>query len=457
MKHKFSGLLGLLALLFGGVAHAESARYIVEFKSADSLPAGVAADIERAGGQLARAIPEIGVAIAVSDDDAFVSRMTRNNKVRSVGVEPYNALPNAEGADSEPVNGHLAPDQFFSTGQLWGVDRVHAPDAWAGGATGNGTVVAVIDTGVAWNHPDLAPNVVFAACVASVPGCNPYPSLSDHGTHVAGTIAAAVGGGALVGVAPDAKIASYNTFEFIPGCGVCTFSSSRWVAQIDAADKGFDVINMSLGSLGGYGGGRSSGLATFVSVEKRVANYVNSRGTLMVAAAGNAGLDLNGWLINLPGGIPQIVNVGATGIRPNPVYEPGISSDVPAFFTNFGAALTVSGPGGDCGLDGGCSPAERPANWVDHLILSAWVVLPTSPFPVDPNCPNTFDCPIGYSWKAGTSMASPHAAGVAALIKGMNPGMSTNQLHSALKRGAENLGDRQLFGHGMVDARSALD
>src|SRR5690606_24115143 len=86
--------------------------------------------------------------------------------------------------------------------------------AWEAGVTGShDTVVAVIDTGVASNHPDLAPNLLYAACYAVEWECSAYPDLHYHGTHVAGTIAAAFGHGRAVGVGPDLGLASYNVFE----------------------------------------------------------------------------------------------------------------------------------------------------------------------------------------------------------------------------------------------------
>jgi lantibiotic leader peptide-processing serine protease len=134
---------------------------------------------------------------------------------------------------SEYSQAPTAADDLFNAGLVWGVERVHAPEAWARGVTGShNTVVAIIDTGIASNHPDLAPNIVHMDCFVSTGSqasgdCLAYPSLSDHGTHVAGTVAAAFGGGRVVGVGPNLGLAGYNTFELIAGCGVCTYSDVR--------------------------------------------------------------------------------------------------------------------------------------------------------------------------------------------------------------------------------------
>ena len=403
-----------------------------------------------AGGTLVRALPQVGIAIATSSDANFAANAAGIKGVAEVGAEPAFSIPVADSVEAEVPEAGGAT--LSDAGLLWGIDRVHAPDAWANGHTGAGATVAIVDTGVAWNHPDLAANVIAARCFTSagtdggdfvIGDCNPYPEYSDHGTHVAGTAAASFGGN-IVGVAPEALIASYNTFEPIPGCGVCSYSSSRWEAMIDAADSGFDVISMSLGGYGVYGGPGTNGLATFVAAEKRVANYVAKQGTVMVASSGNGNVDLNGTIIHVPGDIPQIINVGATGIQPAPRYPYPGSFDIRAFYSNYGAAVTVAGPGGDCGQIGTCD-GNRPPDWFEYLILSSIAL-------VDPGCAATFSCPVGFGWKGGTSMATPHVSGVAALVKAGNPGMHPNEVRSRIKDTAEQIGSRQEFGHGMVRA-----
>lgn len=459
MKSKFivhAAALAVFLSVFAGTATAE--RYIVLAKK--TLPADLQASVEGAGGEVIARFEELGIAIVRSEREGFADQVGADNRIRSVGPEPAFSLPETV-SEVAPESGPTAADAFFNGGLLWGIERVHAPEAWAAGVTGShATTVAVIDTGIAWNHPDLAANVTHVACYTSAGAhvgpwaagapCNPYPTASDHGTHVAGTVAASFDGGAVVGVGPELALAGYNTFEQIPGCGLCSFTSSRWQAMLDAAERGYEVINMSLGSLGNYGGQGSNDLATFVAADNRVANAVTKAGTTIVASAGNSGIDLNGTAINIPGGLPGIVNIGATGIQPAPRYQPGVSFDVLAFYSNFGASVGVSAPGGDCGQIGVCN-ADRPANWFEHLILSSTVAPGTV-------CAQTASCPVGYGWKAGTSMASPHAAGVAGLLRDQDPSMTASQAATALKRTADPVqGERQSFGHGVVDARGAID
>jgi lantibiotic leader peptide-processing serine protease len=424
-------------------------RWVINYNGS-SIPANAEAHIEAAGGQLVRTIPQVRLAIAVSDNPSFASTMKGMARVHSVGEVPAMSVPELTGIPAE-LNPDMVPDPPAALWDLlWGIARVNAPAAWDAGITGShNTVVAVIDTGIASNHPDVGPNLVFNACIVSTGdhttgACTPYPSLSFHGTHVAGTVAANFGGG-VVGVGPNLGLANYNVFELIDGSVLASFDSV-WAAMIDAADQGFDVINMSLGAIGDFRG--PDGSAPFFLATQRVANYVNQQGTFIVASAGNANLDLNGPLFNLPGGAPGIVNVGATGIRPDPVYPQPDAYDVRAFFSNFGAAVTLVAPGGDCGLPDSCDPATRPANWFNYLVLSAFVA---------PNatCAATQSCPVGWAFAGGTSMAAPHVAGVAGLMRDQNPNLSPNQMEAILKQTAEGLGDRQQFGHGMVDAYAA--
>jgi subtilisin family serine protease len=447
--------LALLPVTTFASAEGPAARYIILAHA--NLPDNLGSAVEAAGGQLVRTIPQVGIAVATSGNPDFASAISGVSGIASVGLAVSEELP--ETFDAAELTAPTAADNLYNNGLLWGINRVDAPAAWAAGVTGShDTVVAVIDTGIAWNHPDLAPNVVFVACSTSAgfwvgayaPGapCNPYPSLSDHGTHVSGTVAAAFGGGRVVGVGPNLGLASYNTFENIPGCGICGYSDSRWLAMVDAADRGFDVISMSLGGTGQLGGLGSNDLATYLAAEKRVANYVNQAGTVMVASAGNSALDLNGTIVHVPGDISGIINVSATGIQPAPRFPYPGAYDIIAFYSNYGAAITLAAPGGDCGQIGICDPATRPANWFEYLVLST-IVAP------NPACAMTASCPVGYGWKGGTSMATPHVSATAGLIRDVNPGLSPNQVTSILKRTAEPLGSQQLFGAGMVDAFAA--
>lgn len=97
----------------------------------------------------------------------------------------------------------------------------------------------------------------------------------------------------------------------------------------------------------------------------------------------------------------------------------------------------------------GTCDADRPLNWFECLVLSS-IVAPNT------TCAATASCPVAYGWKGGTSMASPHIAGVAALVKDANPGISARQVKNIIKQTTDKIGHRQLFGHGVVNAAAAV-
>ena len=425
-------------------ADSRPVRYVINVPG-QGLPAELSEAVAQSGGRLVRPLPQIGVAIAVSSNPGFARALATvpGLTIESVGRVAVDQAPSTISGNA--VDGPTAADDLYNSGQLWGVNRVRADLAWSAGFTGSHrTVVAVIDSGIAWNHPDLKPNVVFATCITSSSPCIAYPWFSDHGTHVAGTIAGAFGGGSVIGVGPHLALASYNIFEFIPDCGFCSYVDSRWAAMTDAARRGFAVINVSLGHTRMLGGRGSNDVAAHIAAEKKVANYVSRANTVMISSAGNSNLNLAGPIVHLPGDIPALVNVAATVIRPLPVYPQAGVFDAPAFYSNFGAPITIGAPGGDLGPD---DPGT--ADPIQYTVLSTGV----SP---DSDCALTASCPVFYDWKFGTSMAAAHVAGTAGLIRDANPSLTARQVTALLKRTADKSGSRQLFGHGVVDAFAAL-
>ncbi len=167
----------------------------------------------------------------------------------------------------------------------WGVAKVK------GGSGGNGITVAVLDTGIYTNHQDLKNNVVDCrdAQYASLrKSCN---DRNGHGTHVAGTIAA---NGKILGVAPQAKIAA---IQVCSSSGYC-YSDDVARGIKYAADMGYKIINLSLGG------------SSISSVEKQAIDYAVSKGTIIIAAAGNSGTSIGS--INYPAAYYKVVAVGST-------------------------------------------------------------------------------------------------------------------------------------------------
>ncbi|KAB7745586.1 S8 family serine peptidase [Nostocoides sp. F2B08] len=291
--------------------------------------------------------------------------------------------------------------------------QVGAPQAWAAGATGDGVMVAVLDTGVDAEHPDLADAVVAAQDFSFVddpenPDDQPNPDdIYGHGTHVAGIITGngAASNGEIVGVAPDAVIMNGKVLDD-SGFG----SDSQIIAGMEwAAAEGADVVNMSLGLPGGYTDGTDP-LAMAVD-ELSAAHDV-----LFVIAAGNEG----GYgTITTPGSSALALTVSAVN-----------SADEPTGFTSRGPRS-----------DGGAKP-DIAAPGED--ILAPWVGWPDAPEP--------------YLSASGTSMAAPHVAGVAALLAQARPQLDSQKLKAVLVGSAEDVAASVLdVGSGRVFAPSALD
>jgi subtilisin family serine protease len=443
MHRKTLAVLGIIVLLSSLLvaiepvsAGSESQRYVVVFE--ESIPENAAGLVEAAGGELVKTFPQVGIAIATSAGADLVASLEGASGVYAVGGERFLSLP--EGEVHVSAN---APDPAVDTGYFdyqWDIRRVGADQAWDVTTGSHDTVVAVLDTGIAYNHPDLAPNVVYNACYTVYNSCLPYPSLHWHGTHVAGTVAAAFGGGRAVGVGPNLGLANYNVFEFTTD-GLVAYEEAIWAAMLDAAEQGFDVINMSLG---GYIVRSDSPQDVAVwTAWNRVANYVTRQGVTIVASSGNGNADLNGPLDHIPSDVPAIISVGATGIRHDPLYPQEGAYDVRAYYSNYGAAVTLVAPGGDFG------PSDRVYPYYWYLIYSTYVA---------PNsyCAASASCSVGHAWSGGTSMATPHVSGAAGLLRDLDPDLKPRQVTAILKRTAENLGDRQMYGHGMLDVAAAV-
>jgi serine protease len=316
-------------------------------------------------------------------------------------------------------------------GLQWSLDQLRAPQAWQT-SNGSGQVIAVVDSGVDLDHPDLSAKLVagatFTGCPAQPNGCgngdwesgNTTDPPSPHGTHVAGIAAAATGNAVgVAGAAPNASIMPVKVLTDAGGSFEEVAAGIRW-----AADHGADVINLSLGALPGV---QALALVGELDEAKQAIEYAVSRGVVVVAAAGNDFASICGE----PGFAPNALCVVATD-----------RNEARAAYSNFAVSQdmnVVAAPGGAAVL--ACA---------DDVISSV-------PAGSESTCGAGRP---GYDFYAGTSMATPHVAGVAALLTAQ--GRSVAQVYSVLKSTARTPGAAlrgtytPTYGFGIVDAAAAV-
>ncbi len=342
----------------------------------------------------------------------------------------------------EPLSPEIEPSYALTSandehfGLQWGLRQIGAPAAWSV-STGRKQVIAIVDTGVDLGHPDLqaklVPGATFTGCADTGPcGNGDWKSgtpeaqaegFSSHGTHVAGIAAAITGNGrGVAGVAPAAKIMPVKVLTDSGGSFPEIAAGIRW-----AADNGADVINLSLGALPGV---QVLALAGELADAKLAINYAVSKGVVVIAAAGNDFAAICGE----PSFSPNAMCVAATD---NKEQRAAYSN-----FTIHQDLNVVAAPGGAA------------------LLSCAEDIISTVPVEAAGSCSKTLGTPGGYDVMAGTSMAAPHVAGVAALLTAQ--GRDVFQVYDVLKRTARTpvTGLRGFFtpthGFGIVDAAAAV-
>jgi serine protease len=314
--------------------------------------------------------------------------------------------------DPVPLD-HLPPVAVDDPGYdfQWHFPAVQLDQAWAA-STGAGVVVAVVDTGISQGGVDLDCHTLVDPynAIAGIPG-----SANDdngHGTHVAGTVAQCTDNG--VGVAGVAFDASLMPVKVLDASGSGTVSSLadgiHWARTHDA-----DVINMSLGF--------DEPNFTHPMIDEAIESAA-ADGVVLVAASGND----NRPTVAYPANHPDVIAVGATEYN---------STRAP--YSNRGSALDVVAPGGNNSKD------DNGDGFADG-VLSETFVLGESP-------------PWRYWFFEGTSMATPHVAGAAALLLSEKPGLNPSQVKRALECSALDLGASGFDhdnGHGLLQIHDAL-
>jgi lantibiotic leader peptide-processing serine protease len=437
-----------LTLAFAGAASA--ATYVVLYK-AQGVPADGGAAVRAAGGTVVASYSQIGVIIASSDSANFRAALMKDSRVDGVSsTGKFASRLDQDVADSTDASqGDLPNSPATDTDNLtplqWDMRQIHAPDAHA--ITGGSPAVLVgdIDTGIDFDHPDLAANIDVANSANCETGA-PVAGLSaqddnGHGTHTAGTIAAASNGIGIVGVAPNVKVAGIKSGNadgfFFPEAVICGF---MW-----AATHRMDVTNNSyFADPWEYNCKNDPVQRAIWKAEARAILFAEQQGVTVVAAEGNDSDDtahpttdvtspddppgaaversITNACVIIPVEVPGVIGVSATGSFAQGTDAGQYPDHLKSFYSSFGVGVTqVTAPGGDSRY------GTPPFVGTPGRVLSTW------PTEVTANCLESrrvFDAGSpGALWcyQQGTSMASPHAAGVAALIISVYGNSSTPQ------------------------------
>lgn len=425
--------------------------------SANQWGSAQTAAVAAAGGTVTFSHAEGGVGIATSSQPDFLARALAGGAISSGALdEVVQWQPPASEIDFGEAAVTPGDETFINL--QWNIKSIEAPAAWAAGFTGQGVRVAVLDGGIRSTHVDLDGNLDVARSVSFVPGFafNQDVGTFWHGTHVAGIIAAEDNAIGTIGVAPSATIIGVKVLHNGGGSFGAVIAGLMYASDpIANGGGGADIINMSLGATFPRGGGPGTG--QLIGALNKAVNYAG-RNSLVVSAAGNDGLDLDHSksFISVPAMSGSGIAVSATGPVGYAVGYPNGATNFrrPASYTNFGNSLVnVAAPGGDFVLPGTalCSIPAVPAGSVSAPCWVFDMVISTSRGSGASNS--------SYSFAAGTSMAAPAAAGVAALIKQRFPGISNGALKNHLLQSADDEGKKghdPFYGRGFVNARRAV-
>lgn len=400
-------------------AQSGATTYVVLYHSGAST-AGAAKAVSAAGGSIVANYSQIGVVIARSSDARFSAAISRIGGVEgaaaTTGLATRVRDVTSAGSSNIAVSSGPVGDTDPLSGLQWDMAQIKVPEAHAITGGSSDVLVGDIDTGLDYTHPDLAPNVDFAnsvSCLGGVPDTNRAAWMDDngHGTHTAGTIAAAANGIGIVGVAPNVRIAGIKAGNadgyFFPEAVVCAF---MW-----AGTHHVDVTNNSyFADPWLFNCKNDPAQRAIWTAERRAIAFAQKRGTLVVAAEGNQADDLSHPTQDAtsPDDTTPVLRDITNACSVVPVEVPGVvgvtatgSLRMKSFYSSYGiSTVDLAAPGGDSFL-------QRTASAPNGRVLSTW------PASLAGECGRkVVDAGAVYCYLQGTSMASPHVAGVAALI-----------------------------------------
>jgi lantibiotic leader peptide-processing serine protease len=462
-----NGLL-VVAVLFSSFVTSAGARppaknntqsYLVISKT-NTLSPYIQKHIQAAGGMVTTTIPQLGVAVVETKDLNFSKKAAKIRGVQSVVPNlqvQWIEQQQVEAMAVDPVESPDSLDDDYHFSLQWGLKAIDAPGAWAQGYRGEDVLVAVLDGGFDLNHPDLIENIDLKNSKNFVPGENldyQLPGMFSHGTHVAGIIAAADNDIGIIGVAPKAKLLLVKVLKD-SGIGKISHVLD---GMAYAADQKAKVINMSFGVQFDTNGFIYDGMKWVEFPKKeileyrrlfgRAVSYANSKGALVVAAAGNYNtyIPSGSTIIVLPASAQNVIGVSAT----NPIgWAPDLLDedlDNFALYSNFGSKLVdVAAPGGDyrsttknnCTINN----QTKPCGVFDMVISTGYSEDASTP---------------AYYWTVGTSLSAAHTSGSLALLIGKYNGkISTGQATTSLYQSADDLetaGKDEYTGAGRINA-----